>query len=183
MLGVKLHIPRLGDKIVLAEPWSFTLWAESRNGPLIGWLGLPTDWESLKPLLTDADKYWASRFTKPVTLPAGTELTIRRLYMRQGARDFDSMTFTAALTERKTLAAAFKKKPKPKAVRFWAKLDDVNNMQVVHAGGIVSPVPQREIWWEKDKSETYMPLPNGSTIPVVIGQNPAAAWPFKVNAP
>lgn len=136
MAGVKLHIPRLGDKIVLAEPWGFTLYDESRNEPLSAWLGLPTSWAERKPLLVNPDSYHARYFYKPVVLPTGTELTIRRLYMRQGSRDFDSMTFTAMLLPRTPPPRG--KVARPKAVRFWAKLDEVNTMQVFHAGGVAS---------------------------------------------
>lgn len=184
MAGAKLHIPRLGDKIVLAEPWTFTLWNESRNQPLKDWLGLPTDWESLKPLLTNADSWWASRFTKPVTLPAGTELTIRRLYMRQSARDFDSITFTAMLLPR--TPPALGKVAKPKAVRFWSKLDEVNTMQVWHAGGVAS-APQVEVWGKETGPELHVPLSRqyinqevdkGMANMKAAFSSPAAAWPF-----
>jgi hypothetical protein len=170
MAGVKLHIPRLGDKIVLAEPWTFTLYDESRNDPLARWLGIPIGWDERKPLLTNPDAWHARFFTKPVILPAGTELTVRRLYMRQGSRDFDSMTFSAALMERKSLAEAFKKKPKLKAVRFWAKLDEVNQMQVLHAGGIPS-TPQVEVWGKETGPEVHVPLLDGAKlIPVALSR-------------
>ena len=71
-----------------------------------------------------------------ITLPAGTELTVRRIFIRQGARDFDSMTFTATIPPLKPAPRG--KVAKPKSVRFWAKLDDCNTMEVVHAGGVVS---------------------------------------------
>lgn len=50
----------------------------------------------------------------PVTLPAGTTLVVRRIFIRQGAGDFDSVTFSARVGK--------------KSHRFWVKLEDANNI-------------------------------------------------------
>lgn len=63
----------------------------------------------------------------PLTLPAGTVLTVDRIYIRKGQGDYSSLTFYIAETSHPTLtrdktAKGFKKGRK----RFWAKLHDVN---------------------------------------------------------
>lgn len=54
------------------------------------------------------------------TLPAGSELTIDRIYIRKGASDWSSITFYL----QKHPHAVFKKKP-----RFWVKLADCNRIE------------------------------------------------------
>lgn len=65
-----------------------------------------------------------------VTLPAGTVLAIDRIYIRKGSSDYSSITFYA-----KTLGTIIRKdrwssgkEKKKSALRFWAKLDDCNNI-------------------------------------------------------
>jgi hypothetical protein len=104
----RIHIPTIGEKLVLAESWTFTLHDEYRNksmiaqavqnpGPSYGGYGRPT-------------KSWQ------VTLPAGWELKITRVYIRQNQPEFDSITFMCPYNG--------------KNVRFWVKLRDVNKMVV-----------------------------------------------------
>lgn len=52
-----------------------------------------------------------------VSLPAGTELKVDRIYIRKGNSDYSSLTFYA-------LIPGMKKK-----IRFFAKLKDVNNIE------------------------------------------------------
>ncbi len=53
-----------------------------------------------------------------ITLPENTELSIDRIYIRKGNKDYSSVTFWAKLPNQK------------KKVRFWAKLVDVNKMNI-----------------------------------------------------
>jgi len=52
----------------------------------------------------------------PIKLKAGTILEVDRIYIRKGAEDFSSVTFKIRGN---------------KVLRFWAKLQDVNNIQCV----------------------------------------------------
>jgi hypothetical protein len=102
----QLHIPRIGETITLSEPWTFTLHEERRNISLIkkvdtqytgnGWGG------------------WKNGKTWTVTFPAGWELGIDRIYIRQGRSSFDSVTFSCPYNGKK--------------VRFWVKLADANKI-------------------------------------------------------
>ncbi len=56
----------------------------------------------------------------PVMLPAGSVLSIDRIFIRKGANDWSSLTFF--LKEHPTLS--FKKKP-----RFWVNLPDCNKIE------------------------------------------------------
>lgn len=60
------------------------------------------------------------------TVPRGTRLRVDRIYIRQGAPDFDSLTFWALDLAKKR-------------VRFFAKLADVNTMVIT--GRATSPKP------------------------------------------
>jgi hypothetical protein len=68
----------------------------------------------------------------PVTIPAGTILAIDRIYIRKGSSDFSSITFYAKnLGEIEKIVDKWHKprKAKQKALRFWAKLSDVNTIE------------------------------------------------------
>jgi hypothetical protein len=145
---MKLNIPALGTKIMLLEDWRFTLYHEYRNSTLIEALGIKfSGWRENRGLATSA-----------ACVPKGTVLTIDRIYIRKGAADFNSVTFTIPKMKTKAkkvtrtavpngmsrLTQAFAMPDRPvvgepynyvvsipgRTVRFWAKLADVNKMVV-----------------------------------------------------
>ena len=64
-----------------------------------------------------------------LTLPINTILKVDRIYIRQGAGDFDSITFVVEdcpITELKSKKTGGLYKGKQ--LRFWAKLEDVNTI-------------------------------------------------------
>lgn len=128
---MKMYIPSIGDRICLKQDWPFTLYAETRNESL---------GEALKffdgRLWVDGRNKWGYRENaqgklvyetprcRPVaqaTIPKSTVLTIDRIYIRKGAKEFNSVTF--CVNDAKTIFGVKGK------VRFWAKLDDVNKME------------------------------------------------------
>lgn len=123
-MSQSLYIPRLGDVLTLASAWSFSLYEEERNKKLFKELlpNVKVDWGAL------ARRKWTYPRVLPahhiVTLPAGTQLRVNRLYVRKGQDEFDSLSF---YVERLGQEKAFEKN-KP---YFWAKLDDVNNKGLV----------------------------------------------------
>lgn len=110
-----LFVPPLGTHLVLARPWQFSLYNERRN-------------ESLMAMLGDTRKVAYQPEAIPAELPAGTELIIDRYYIRQGQGSFDSISFRIVGASAK--ATTWRKTPVKRQVRFWAKLEDVNNMLV-----------------------------------------------------
>jgi hypothetical protein len=80
--------------------------------------------------LVKADSCGVSKFS--VTIPAGTTLKVDRIYIRKGASDYSSITFFAeGLGEVEvTQGWSNKKKVKKKALRFWAKLSDCNEIEI-----------------------------------------------------
>jgi len=116
----KINIPTVGSLIELQKPWSFTLYDESRN-------------DSLAKLLS---KHKKAKIPKgkdaqtEVSLPSGTVLEVDRVYIRQNAGEYDSLTFKINGCD------WFDDKDKNLRVfsadkcfaRFWAKLDDVNKI-------------------------------------------------------
>lgn len=62
-----------------------------------------------------------------VTLPADTHLIVDRIYIRKGSEDFDSVTFVIPKADKAFGQIRIDKKNT--SVRFWAKLDDVNNIE------------------------------------------------------
>ncbi len=108
----KLYIPALGDHIKLTADWTFLLFPESRNETLYAHLGLeyPRRVYDAKPVR--------------VTLPAGTELGIDRIYIRRGNKEFDSITFNLLGVPTQKLQYGAKMR-----VRFWAKLAAVNTIE------------------------------------------------------
>jgi len=123
---MKLFIPAIGDKICLTKAWTFHLHDEKRNAALWSYL-FPDD----EDIGTYSHAYagdwvggaWVRRYKyKPreITIPKGSVLTVDRLYVRKGAKDFDSISFFL------TKDSPLKNK---KVLRFWAKLNDVNKIE------------------------------------------------------
>jgi hypothetical protein len=111
----KLYVPHLGDKLELLSPWEFTLnIRESRNDSLAEALRIEWDWRNKDPAKTSQ-----------VILGKGVMLTVRRIYIRQGQKAFDSMTFSAKIPSITPKGRAGVLKP----VRFFASLDDCNTME------------------------------------------------------
>lgn len=110
-MALTLHIPRIGELITLAEPWTFTLWEERRNLTLIKMVDPSYDGHGW--YRNNQHKTWT------VTLPAGWELKVARIYIRNGQSDFDSITFTCPYNG--------------KNVRFWVKLKDANKIVMEEA--------------------------------------------------
>ena len=81
-----------------------------------------------------------------VSLPAGTLLTLDRYYIRQGSEGFDSVTFLMPGHPR---TGAFGKKE----ARFWAKLEDVNEIEFEH-------LEEDQAWWWGVKAR----LQEGETV-------------------
>lgn len=154
---LNLFIPPLGTEIELAEDWRFRLHDEYRNAKMINLLApkLPTRtidgfWdlsphEQLELMnksgwMIESGKFrsqsdigiYASQKFAYVTLPAGTKLKVQRIYIRQGQKSFDSVTFSvtglpADIAEREPRMG----KKKPSALgRFWVKLDDANKIKL-----------------------------------------------------
>lgn len=121
---MKVFIPELGTVLILAEPWTFNVINERRNAGLAVLMGQDASKGSYLPFgSTDnpvEDGHWGMRRV-PVdpgtyTWPAGTELVVDRIYVRQGNETFSSVSFKARVGK--------------KQYRFFAQLADVNNIQL-----------------------------------------------------
>lgn len=114
---MKLFIPEIGTRLKLTADWTFSLHYERRNAPMYEFqTGEKWEWN------------WRVNNTPalPVTLPAGSILVVDRIYIRNGASDFSSLTFRALLSkDKKSFKAPFGKA----GVRFWAKLAEVNTIE------------------------------------------------------
>ena len=134
-----IHIPSCGDAFILTQLWSFKLHPGHRNSDLFEAVGQP-----LPAYYKDLEK----RRSIPVELPAGIELVFDRLYVRQGMADYDSVTFI------------IKDHPEDQfvGVRFWAKLNDVNNLNVEPTstgnpvGGFAKATYKRNLAVKRDPS-------------------------------
>ena len=105
---MNLHIPPLGEKLVLVSDWTFDLYQEYRNTAAA---------KHFKAVYATDERGYYNHKAPPfkVTLAVGTELTIRRYYIRLGQKDFDSVTFSAKIGK--------------KSIRFWVKLADANKIE------------------------------------------------------
>lgn len=165
----RLFIPPLGTEIELAADWHFRLFDEHRNDKMINLLAPPrpqraidgfwglsreeradamneSGWEREGGPFQPGDDhscYGVAKFA-PIMLPAGTKLKIQRIYIRQGQKGFDSVTFTVSglpADAADKVPALAKKKPKDVG-RFWVKLEDANQMAVTSP---IEPVFPAEI--------------------------------------
>lgn len=100
-----LFVPPLRTRFLLLEDWTFDLYSEYRNRALIDHFGYPYS-------------TGGARSSVKATLPAGTVLSIDRYYIKNGASEYDSVTFRASFDGVKA------------SKRFWAKLADVNRLNV-----------------------------------------------------
>lgn len=132
---MKLFIPTIGTRLVLAEDWTFHLHDEYRNEKFYKafhgeikrngykWVGHGEHGDSISsPVQTD--RCWHRTYDKPeplaTTLPKGTVIEVDRLYLKKGAGDYDSVTF-------RLISSDLGKKVKG---RFWAKLEEVNTITI-----------------------------------------------------
>lgn len=120
---MRLFIPEIGTILTLAEDWTFKVVNEQRNAGLAEIQGLTTG-DYYHPFGTTESDEWRGKFGQrrvpndagSYTFPAGTSLEVDRIYIRKGNEDFSSVTF--------------KTRVKGKVLRFFAKLDDVDKMEV-----------------------------------------------------
>lgn len=105
---MKIYVPSVGTELMVLKPWTFDLYHEYRNRTLIEHFGLESVFDYRHP--EDVESVM-------VTIPVGTVLRVSRVYIRQGSPDYDSLTFRSSNLGKK-------------AVRFWAKLEDVNTLDI-----------------------------------------------------
>lgn len=115
---MKLYVPSIGDKLLLTKDFTFTIVSESRNFMFMERYGFPNEVRTW-----NRDDYWKfnGKPVGPVTIPKGCTLTVSRIYIRQGKKDYDSITFSLIPTPE------FKKKLKGPGARFWVQLDELND--------------------------------------------------------
>lgn len=128
-------IPTIGSKLTLVDPWTFTLFGESRNRDL--WKKLHNDEpeESDMVRVPDTSRFgWRWGYIheeRSTTFPAGTVLRVDRIYIRSNDKDkeFDSITFIIeSMPGVEGTRRAFTKGGTKTVGRFWAKLFDVNRI-------------------------------------------------------
>ena len=166
----KLYIPEIGDELILAEPWSFKLYAERRNETLLkhfgyicqfinisrrnllgGYYAIPEEMLADRPVyrenypgdyFEDINAFHTMVLDKlndqhpeyiDVTLEAGTKLKIDRIYIRKGNKDFSSISFTTKDLGAVTIQSDYtwRSDRHVKALRFWAKLSECNNINFI----------------------------------------------------
>ena len=121
---MKLFIPACGDRLILAKPWTFSLWLERRNMKFAKARGFADK---------DADNWGVYEGKHPdrrlkrveVTLPAGTVIECDRVYIRTHGKsgvhaedDYDSITWKVMKGDKQERHG-----------RFWAKLSDCNGLE------------------------------------------------------
>ena len=100
----RLFIPELGTLLEVAEDWPITLHHESRNNDFIAAMGGP---KMAKYSYRETGSY-------KTTIPKGTVLTVDRIYIRSGNKEFSSISFRVHDGKVKG--------------RFWVKLDEANQL-------------------------------------------------------
>ena len=121
---MNVFIPPLGTKLELTQPWTFTVCSEYRNDAFIDVLrheGYRIPDRTVSP----SSYYHSTQTLGTVTLPVGTLLTMKRIYVRQGQKGFDSVTFQVKID----LVDPSLAKPVMAAGRIWVKLDEVNTIE------------------------------------------------------
>ena len=146
---MRMFVPEIGTRITLDADWSFTLHDERRNETVfkmmtVGQEGVISDMrlqaarrmsEAMRETALAGEEYQTylarraamisaadSSVSLTVTLPAGTVLTVDRIYIRRGVSEYSSLTFNLISTTHPALNVRGRK-------RFWAKLEDVNRIE------------------------------------------------------
>ena len=121
---MRLLIPTIGDELELVQDWTFTLYREYRQTKFIENLKLG-EADPLVPSVSLApppdQPYYKAYPNFKVTLPAGTVLSVARIYIRGSFRSFDSVTFIVKSCPVKKVKG-----------RFWVKLRDANSMEFTY---------------------------------------------------
>ena len=124
-----ISIPSIGDHLRLLEDWEFTLYAEKRILNMAKAIeAIPMDaarykWESKKAL---GQTHYDMEDWGKVTIPAGTVLTVDRIYVRKNLGEYDSVSFIIV----KNTCSDDRIARRGFIVRFWAKLNEVNGLSV-----------------------------------------------------
>jgi hypothetical protein len=119
---MNLYIPELKDQIKLTKDWSFNLYSERRNETLGKRLGLLSKSPNhFGPwIIQEKCTYWNEPLLAAiVTIPKDTVLIIDRIYIRNGEKEYSSITFRIKDSPNKKLNKA----------RFWAKLIDTRSIE------------------------------------------------------
>ena len=109
---MKMYIPSLKTKLQLTKLWTFSLFCEERNKTL--W-----DLKSGRSPLNMIPLMHRRGVMALIDLPKGTNLTIDRIFIRQGSEPFNSVTMRGEVEHFGNLYK----------VRFWVVLDDFNKME------------------------------------------------------
>lgn len=134
----KLNIPKVGDEIELTRDWEFDLYDEYRNSSLVEIarnMNILSDSHLINVRRNFGNGYYnQQRYTDnrilemmgngglvcKFKLSKESKLKIDRIYIRKGdSADFNSISFILLSGNEKTVKTK---------VRFWAKLDDCNNI-------------------------------------------------------
>lgn len=120
---MNFYIPELKDAIKLTSDWSFDLYAETRNESVGKVLGLisenPKLWYRPWKIYEDKEHCYEVLFVERVTIPKDTILVVDRIYVRNGQKDYSSVTFRIKSCPDK----------KFNKTRFWAKLHDTRSIE------------------------------------------------------
>ncbi len=139
---MNIFIPKIGTQLLLNEPWTFKLYDEYRNYDY--WTavhGTPPERKNECRGTNDWYRKYAEE-SDPIftTLPKGTILSVDRIYIRKGNKEYDSVSFRV-----------LKGSPGPTG-RFWAKLDEVNeglNVSIIKHLWLTINHQNSECWWER----------------------------------
>ena len=117
---ISFFVPEIGTVLWLEQDWAFRLYTERRNDGLTRQIGIPIDrnWRYENSGVNGHD----------VVMRAGAVLSVNRVYIRQGAKEYSSITFN--VRKGAVMTVVGKDTVLKKGARFWAKLSDVNNMVV-----------------------------------------------------
>lgn len=141
---MKAFIPEIGSKLRLNKDWTFRLYFEPRNESITH---KADDTKQLSSyFIFDPENSYYER-----TLPKGSEFIVDRIYVRQGLKEFSSVTMKIHNTTDQNILNAGKRKigfSKEKTYgRFWVKLIDFNNaeFEIVEDGAKRMNKPNKKV--------------------------------------
>ena len=131
----RLCIPTIGTTMTLLADWTFPLYRETRNAKIAidyfdaDWGRWTMTWRWVDDPTAPGGKRREEYPPREVTLPAGTVLTVDRIYIRSKAKDFRDFDSVSFFCNTHITPAKARKQGLIKG-RFWVKLEDANSARV-----------------------------------------------------
>lgn len=168
-------IPEIGTRLKLTKDWTFDLFLEPRNKQVFSLDG------------KRSARYNETSKSYKRMLPKGTVFQVDRIYVRQGSEKYSSVTLfivettDPVLTKKKKRAQPFKTKGCKHYGRFWVKLIQFNEAEMVVTHDASRPLKTKEVCGDTISLKRFKSKKNACWWVKFEHENPGLAFDGKLN--